>query len=617
MCGIYGMVSLAGEDQPLRHPELLSRMAERLRHRGPDATGGKTSRNAALGSERLRIRDIRPRADQPFEDAYGRWLVCNGEIYNAPTLRQGHPFHSYRSHSDVEPLVPLLADRGPQGLSEVDGMFALAWWNPVDQSLLLARDRAGEKPLFYLEMDAEVWFASEVQALMTHPRFRPTMDEVALMDYAAFGYVREPHTLFRQVRKVPAGSFMRFAREGITTGMLGFPNRTCISGDPKLDVVTLRSLLRAAVAKQIQADVPVGVFCSGGLDSSLVAVLAANAVGAESIRTFSISFPDRSFDEGRYARRLANALGVPHGEAVADTASLTRALTTVATRVAEPVADPAILPTLILAERAKQDVGVVLSGEGADELFGGYPTYLGHLWARRCKRVPRPIQKTAGTWLRRPAASLDRIPIAMLAERFVNGLNLSTPARHVTWFGTSLFPYLPRDHQDRIVASLEPALDDPTAWSMHTDFRTYLREGLLVKLDRATMLVSLEARAPFLDAQIIEFARQLPRNRKVTATHGKVILREAGRGTVPPWILRRRKHGLSVPIGTWINGDLRQEVDRVLAGDRGGAFTCPAMNDIPVSRLLDQHRQGSANHSRPLWALFVLQLWFERWGSGG
>jgi len=613
VCGIYGMVSLT--ERPLRRPELLEAMGSLLRHRGPDATGSLRSSHAAFGVERLRIVDRRPEADQPFHNPRGTlWLVCNGEIYNAPALRTRHPRYRFRSRGDIESLVPLLDAQDCAGLDDVDGMFAVAAWRSDARTLTLARDRAGEKPLFYVERDGEIWFASEIQALLCHPDLGRDLNPAALLEYLTLGYVREPHTIFRQVHKVPAGASLTF-RPGSTPTLREIPlPESQAPRSPARARRRLRRLMEDAVSKQMTADVPVGVFTSGGVDSSWIAALASRAAPAP-IHTFTATFTAAGYDEGPYARRLSRELGIHHVETVVGETELHEALRTVVQGMAEPLADPALLPTYLLARAAKEHVGVVLTGEGADELFGGYPTYLGHRLAGAYARAPGLVREGVEGHASRIGVTESPVPLSLVMRRFTSHAGEPWLERHIGWFGTGLYAHLSPEDRATVRDSLPRITHpDPVRAAMELDFHTYLRDGLLVKLDRAGMLVSLETRAPFLDPRVIAFARGLPPECISRGWRGKAMLVEAARSVVPRWVLRRRKRGLSVPIAQWINRGLRAEADRLLHPDSLGAEG--VLSALPIDELLSDHRAGRANHARALWPLLVLQLWLEHWAPG-
>jgi asparagine synthase (glutamine-hydrolysing) len=613
MCGIYGMAAPAGT--PLTHPAIAATMGGLLRHRGPDGSGCRERPHVILGAERLRVMDPSPRADQPFADRVGRiWLVANGEIYNARELRRRFPGYPFRSGSDVEVIIPLYLASGVAGLGDLAGMFALALWDEAERRLVLARDRAGEKPLFYSEASGEVLFASEIQALLCHPLVTRDLDPAALTAFCGLGYVPGPRTMFQAVRAVAPGSAVVLESGTRCTYTYWRPERFAPVDHPGDAVGILRELLQTAVERQVRADVPVGVFTSGGVDSSLVAALAARAAGPEHIHTFTVRFTAPGYDESRWGRRLARRLGTRHVEVVVDEAALGEALDVVTARRAEPGADPAVLPTWLLARAARRHVTVVLGGEGADELFGGYPTYLGHALAPAFQRLPVVVQRGMRRLARTIPDSAAKVPVSLLLKRFVGAADQPWPARHLAWFGTGLDPAaLLRCDAPPLMSVWPPGTEaaDPLAGAMALDFRTYLPDQLLVKLDRATMLEALEARSPYLDPAVMEFGLRLDPQLKVRGLRTKRLLKLAAGAWLPPRIVWRRKRGLSVPIAAWLRGGIRAEVGRLLAPER--LRRQGVVSDVYVARLVAEHMAGRANHARALWTLIVLERWLERW----
>lgn len=612
MCGIYGMVSLTGA--PLARPELAREMNLALQHRGPDGTGEHREPGVILGSRRLRIIDLHERADQPFADPDGALhIVCNGEIYNARDLARRFPDYPARSHSDVEQLLPLFLAEGAAALDDVDGMFAIALWDARSGELLLARDRAGEKPLFYCVVDGELWFASEPRALLLHPGLSRDLDLEAVADYLELGYVLEPRTLHRHVRRVQAGHVLTVRDGEISERSFWAP----VSGDWYPDrrevLERLAAGIDAAVQKQVVADVPVGVFASGGLDSSLLAIHAARELGPDRVRLFSIRFPERSYDESDWASRLARDLGTAHATVTADDDALREALAVIVDNEAEPIGDPAVLPTFLLARRAVEDVRVVVSGEGADELFGGYPTYLGHRLANWYRRLPGALRWALRGAVEHLPVSSDKVPIEYLLKRFVRAAEAPIHARHVEWFGTGApAAALAESRPFRSdLAAAVAAGRDPLNELMLFDYRSYLRDNLLVKIDRATMLVSLESRTPFLDRDLTRLAFAVPSALKLRRLKSKWILKQVAERDVPRDIIYRRKRGLSVPTARFLREGLGGEVDRMLDPERlARQGLLPAAE---ITARLAEHRSGRANHARFLWPVFVLQLWLERW----
>ncbi|HEX7828481.1 MAG TPA: asparagine synthase (glutamine-hydrolyzing) [Thermoanaerobaculia bacterium] len=601
MCGIYGIVS-AGE---LRHPRVLDDLGEALRHRGPDGRATFTKPHARFGTERLRIIDLHERADQPFASTDDEvWLQANGEIYNALSLRARYPDFAFRSKSDVESILPMYLDRGTDAIAELDGMFGLAIWDNRTKTLILARDRAGEKPLFYARVNGEIVFASELQCLLRHPDLPRELDVEALHDYLALGYVPEPRTPFRAIRRVPAGTFMRFTEHGEETVRYWDPESFIIEPiDPADAVRETQRLIENAVTKQVMSDVPVGVFISGGLDSSILATLASQVIGVDRVHTFSAQFAEESYDESGDAAVLAQRMRTKHVPVRTDEETLLDALRNVTTRFAEPLADPAILPTFLLARTAREHVKVVLSGEGADELFGGYPTYIGHKIAPKYDAMPAFARNA----LRKIAFALPssgkKVTLEYLLKRFVSDAERPWIERHLRWFGTGL---------DAFEGAMpEFASRDPLTGAMLLDYRTYLRDNLLVKVDRATMLSSVEARAPFLDRDVTAFALSLPPELRVRRLTTKWVLKKAAEKWLPHDVIYRRKRGLSVPVASWINRGLREEADRLLAPERLREHGL--VDATRITNLLAEHRANRANHAKPLWAVMMLEYWLENW----
>jgi len=611
MCGIYGIVAESGYS--LRHPEVLDFMGTALRHRGPDGRAVLTNEHAVIGTERLRIIDLHERADQPFAGPDAQvWLECNGEIYNARSIRADYPDYPYRSHSDVETILPLYLAKGAAAIPVLDGMFGLAIWDNRTNTLLLARDRAGEKPLFYARAGTEVLFASELQCLLGHPDIRKDLDPIAVAEYLRLGYVPEPRTMFTSIRRVPAGTYVRFS--GSTEEIVRYWDPTSFTTTPiKPDeaVRDLQQLIENAVEKQVMSDVPVGVFISGGLDSSLLATLAARTIGIDRVHTFSAQFAEQSYDESGDAAELAKRMHTKHINVRTDDETLLEALQRVTKSIAEPLADPAVLPTYLLARTAREHVKVILSGEGADELFGGYPTYIGHKIAPVYDAMPSFARGALRRIVKRIPPSGRKVTLEFLLKRFVDAAEQPWLDRHLTWFGSGLSP--------EVHAGAPPAMPDwPTApgddalrSAMLLDYRSYLRDNLLVKVDRATMLSSVEARAPYLDRFLTAFALSLPSDLRVRRFETKWVLKKAAEKWLPKDVIYRRKRGLSVPIATWINRGLRGEVDRLLAPER--LRERGFINADYVQRLLAEHRSGHANHARPLWTVVMLQYWLERW----
>ncbi len=594
MCGIFG--AIARREAPLRHPESLARMAAALRHRGPDGECIVGHERARIGARRLAIMDLTT-GDQPFQSPDAKiWMVCNGEIYNAPALRREASAWRYpfRSHGDIETIIPFYERFGPDAVARLEGMFGLAVWDETRRRLVLARDRAGEKPLFWTEVDGELRFASEIQALLEFPDQPRRVNRKALSLYHALGYVPAPYTMFDGIHKLPPASLL--IAEGDRTEIRSYWSpAAAASRSSALSVENLRDTVLRAVKRELMSDVPLGIFTSGGLDSSLLVAAAARAIPGERIHTYAVRFTEPGYDESPYAEAVTHAIASVHHVVIADDESLGRALEVVSRGLAEPLGDPAVLPTWLLAEAAREHVKVILSGEGADELFGGYPTYLGHKYAERWQLLPGPLRRTVRWAVDRWPASTGKMTLEYMLKQFLSASERPWLERHLTWLGALTI-------EEGVIRELACKLDrfphdDPLNRVMWFDFLTYLPDDLLVKVDRATMLASVEARAPFLDREVMELVLPGPARFKVRGLTTKAILKEAARGLVPAAVINRRKRGLSVPVARWLNTGLAPLADRLL--------------DTP---LLAEHRTGRRNLARRLWPQLMLALWSERWG---
>src|SRR6266566_4438560 len=571
MCGIFGTVSL--RHAPLKYPDCVGAMAAALAHRGPDGEQIVGHERARLGARRLAIMDLTT-GDQPFQNPdRSIWMVCNGEIYNAPELRRectqaGYPF---RSTGDIETIVPLYERLGADAVSRLDGMFGLAIWDDGRERLVLARDRAGEKPLFWTEIAGELRFASEIQALLVYPDQARRVNGTAAALYAALGYVPSPHTMFAGIAKLPPAHVLVADHTGVT-----------LRSYWQAGAATVRTVLLRAVERELMSDVPVGVFTSGGLDSSFLAAAAARVKAGEQIHTYSVRFTEPGYDESPHAEAVTHHIRTIHHVVTADDAALERAFGVVTGSLAEPVGDPAILPTYLLAAAAREHVKVVLSGEGADELFGGYPTYLGHKFAALYQRLPGGLRRGIRGAVERLPSSTGKVTLEFLLKQLVAGADLPWLERHITWFG-ALGPGAGSVAELGCLLTPFPH-DDPLNRVLWLDYLTYLPDNLLVKVDRGTMLASIEARAPFLDRAVLELALPAPAALKVRRLTTKAILKDAARGIVPDRVIDRKKRGLSVPVARWLVTALAPLAER--------CFTHPRLGGERVPALWAEHRAG-------------------------
>jgi asparagine synthase (glutamine-hydrolysing) len=627
VCGIAGFTAdtLIGH----RADAVIRAMCDALRHRGPDDEGYHTG-GAVLGARRLSIIDLAG-GHQPIPNEDGTvWVVQNGEIYNFPELRAeaARRGHRFRTRSDTEVLVHLYEDHGPDLVDRLEGMFAFAVWDARLRRLVLARDRMGKKPLHYARPRGGLVFASELKALLRHPGVTPALSAAALARYLAFDYVPAPLAIFDGVAKLPPGHVLVFEDGNARVSRywdLPAPDGNG-AGAPDAAERLLR-LLEAATARRLLSDVPLGAFLSGGIDSSAVAALMTRH-SASPVQTFSIAFEERSFDESRYAREVATCLGTDHHEEVMAPAVMAALASRLGEILDEPLADASILPTYLLSRFTRRYVTVALSGDGGDELFAGYPTYQAHQVARRLAWTPRPVLIGARALAGRLPVSYADLSLDFKIRRFLSGLGHPLALRHTLWLGTFGPHELPEvlapdvwraveadDLLAEVRGHLRAARDrDWLGTLLYLDAKLYLQDGVLVKVDRASMACSLEVRCPFLDTAVVEFASRLPAHQKLRGLTTKFLLKRALKGLLPDRILHRRKKGFGVPVGAWIRGPWRDLFRDVLGRDR--LTRQGLLNPQAVARLLDEHLAGTHDHRKKLWNLFVLQIWHRTYMEG-
>jgi len=636
MCGICGILNLSLEPTPQR--ERIDAMCERLRHRGPDSQGKFELPHVAMAMRRLSIIDLET-GDQPLFNETGEIaLVFNGEIYNYHELRQPllNRGHRFRTRSDGEVIIHLYEELGSDFARELNGMFAIALWDERTKRLVLARDRAGEKPLYYWQRNGTLVFGSEIKALLEYPGISSAPDFEALPQYFFYGYFPAPRTAFAEIKKLPAAHVMVAERGDVQVKPFWrLQEYLRPSGQPQLSrrqeealVEELRERLRSAAVSRLVSDVPLGVFLSGGVDSStLVAIMSELTPG--NVNSFSVSFLDAAFNEESYASLVARQFHTRHHVVRADEPSLREALGALAQHLDEPIADPAVIPTFLMSRFARSEIKVALSGEGSDEIFGGYPTYIGAGLAEYYLRLPQFVR---GGLLRRLGRSLPAssgaVPVGMFLRRFLENAERDPAERHAIWFGMCSPREVERIFQpdwrqrfgassaaDEVFAPLARVLegarfDAPLAKMLYIDFRMYLEDNLLVKIDRASMACSLELRTPYLDHRLVEFAAGLPADLKIRRFRLKYILKKAVEKWLPHKIVYRQKRGFSVPIATWMRKELRPVVEQTLSEkklNQDGLFDARF-----VRGLLEEHWAGRADNRKALWTLFCFQLWYDR-----
>lgn len=617
MCGIAGILSkdeISGD--------AIGRMTSRLRHRGPDASASYVSddRRVALGHVRLSIIDLDARANQPFFSHDRRHvIVFNGEIYNYRSLAKqlvnetGLPL---RTTSDTEIIVEGFKHWGADVVNRLDGMFAFAIADLERRELFLARDRMGKKPMYYGQLGASFVFASELKAIAEHPAFATNrqVDQTALYDFLHLGYVPQPRTIYEAVRKFPSGCTGEIGADfKLTTKRFWAPELpvTPRTPEPGQAMAELETLLRDSVLSRLVSDVPVGAFLSGGIDSSLVTALGAREVGS-SFKTFSIGFSDSKFDESRFAGRVARHLGTDHHELIVHEKDAEDILETYVRHFDEPFADTSAIPTMMVSRFARQDVKVVMTGDGGDELFLGYGAYT---WANRLDRLAWRLTK-------RPMRQVLRMTKRNRLERASHLLDPVAPDQlrsHIFSQEQYLFSQREiRDHLLKETSGIEPFVyTDPKGssnWSAAEkqalfDVQYYLKDDLLVKVDRASMYYGLECRCPLLDHHVVSYALALDHSFKERKGVTKWLLKEILRKYIPNELVDRQKKGFSVPLASWLKGDLRYLVDDFAndgVTEQTGLFRVEY-----VSRLREKFLAGKDYLFNRLWLVILLQKWLK------
>lgn len=634
MCGICGAV-WSGHGEPLGEAA-LSAMMDRLVHRGPDDSGVHRDDRAALGFRRLSIIDLEG-GHQPISNESGTiWTVFNGEIYNFRELRRGleKKGHKFRSQGDAEVLVHLYEDAGEAMFSQLRGMFALAIWDAPRRTLVLARDRLGQKPLVYRRTDDRLIFASELKALLALPQkdVPRRIDPMALDQYLTYGYVPLPRTILASVDKLYPAHYAVWRDGDFRVERYWSPDwnheRRRSFDD---DAAELRERLENAVREQMAADVPLGAFLSGGIDSTLIVGLMQKAA-SRPVKTFSIGFTDAAFDETAYAEEAARFLGTEHHKFIIEPDAW-ETLPALARQFDEPFADSSALPTWRVAQETRRHVTVALTGDAGDELFGGYDRYRALAISEMFHRLPAPprrwVAEAMARWLPRSGKAKSRL---RAAQRLFERINEPAVDRYLGWMTTfdenerfSLYDldqiaelFLCDDLIINAASLLALAFwkadgRDPVTRAMVSDIFMYLPSDLLFKVDMASMAHGLECRAPFLDHRVVELALAMPIDRKLRLRPGrsKVILKRAFADLIPPSIQTRRKMGFGVPVGRWFRQELRDELTEVLL-DRStldrGLFRPEA-----VRSLVDDHLSGRRERGHQLWALLMLELWMRNY----
>jgi asparagine synthase (glutamine-hydrolysing) len=619
MCGIAGKIDFGG---PVDE-HTVARMCSLMEHRGPDARGVRSSEGAAIGAQRLAIIDI-AHGDQPVTNEDGSVIAAlNGEIYNFAELREDlvRKGHSFRSHVDTEVLAHLYEEHGEDMVGHLRGMFAFAIWDARRRRLLLARDRPGKKPLFWARRGDRVWFASELRALFADPDLPQEIDPRAIDAYLALQYVPHPLSAFKGVQKLAPASTLVIGADGEREARYWSLDHA--RELPGIGFEEAKERVRATISEatriRLVSEVPLGAFLSGGVDSSAIVACMAEHM-TEPVKTFSIGFPEREYDELEYARVVAKRFGTDHREFVVEPDALS-IMPKLARHYGEPFADPSAIPSFYLSELTKQHVTVALNGDGGDESFAGYSRYRANRMLGWLRSQAAPLRAVGGLARRIPEGARDNSTRARV-RRLLGTAGMSPAERYLTWMtpfpaerrARLLRPELSgRLDGFRATAGVEQAWADSPAGNLldvmlDVDVHTYLPDNLLVKMDIATMAYSVEARSPLLDHEVMELAASLPPDHKLgPGGVTKRVLKEAFRGDLPDDILDRPKRGFGVPLRHWFRDELRDMPREMLLDP--GARTREWLRPAEVERLIDEHRAERADHSLRLWTLLQLETW--------
>lgn len=645
MCGHAGFLDLGRSSSEKEMVSVARAMASRVRHRGPDDSGEWADAQAgiALGFRRLSIVDLSPLGHQPMASETGRYVIAfNGEIYNFPELRRelAQLGSRFRGHSDTEVMLAAFMEWGiERSVARFNGMFSFAVWDSLKRELWLGRDRIGKKPLYYGWMGQTLIFGSELKALAAHPQFRRRTDRDALALYFRYSYVPAPWSIYEGVRKVPPGTVLRFGSEAVAEPevITYFSLKRVaeqgqalpFSGDDAEAVEELDRRLRQSVRMRMIAEVPLGAFLSGGVDSSLIVSLM-QAQSENPVKTFTIGFQEESFNEAPYARAIAKHLGTDHTECYVSPQEAMDVVPKIPSLFDEPFGDSSQIPTYLVASLARKAVTVALSGDAGDELFGGYNRYV---WARDDSRgifrVPRPLRRLTGSLMTAlPVSAWDRIYQQL--ERLVPAnRRISTFGDKIHKLARTLSTTSPDQGYHRLVTYWDNALEmvpgavdrpvnltTPSSWAqlespaarmMFLDMISYLVDEILVKVDRATMAVSLEARAPYLDTDVVEFAWSLPLSMKIRGGQGKWVVRQLLDRYVPRPLMERPKMGFSIPLGAWLRGPLRDWAEDLLSPKR--LADAELIRSDLVRKRWTEHLNGRGSWQPDLWVALMYQAW--------
>jgi asparagine synthase (glutamine-hydrolysing) len=621
MCGIAGFIGNGNEDT-------IVNMVKSIRYRGPDNLGFSFIENIGLAQARLSIIDLDSRSNQPFftEDKdFG--IVFNGEIYNYLAIKQDllkKNKYTFRTTSDTEVLLYAFIEYGKNCLQMIHGMFAFAIYDYRKRELFVARDRMGKKPLYYYNQNNCFVFASEPKALFHHPSVKKELNLETLNQYLTFDYVPSPDSIFKHIYKLEAAHFLIVKNNAIVKNEnywnVNFTENE-ISFDNAINKLDL--LLNDAVKNRLMSDVPLGIFLSGGLDSSAIAYYAQQNSSIK-LKTFSIGFNEKSYDESNYARLVANHLGTEHHEQILTSKQSLALIPEIMNKLDEPFADPSIIPTYFLSKFTRESVTVALGGDGSDELMAGYPTFISEEYSKYFKFITPSFASKLSKIANLLPVNDTNISFDFKIKQFLKGLENEKKYMHSYWLGSFTPSLKQKLFRDDIKAEIKNSnglnsvdyfLNDVTKENhfnqlLYIYYKTYLADDILFKVDRASMYNSLEVRAPFLDTSVVEFLSSLPKKYKIQGNNCKIILKELMRNKLPSSIIDRQKKGFGIPLSKWIKEDMKKEIFSVLNQED------PFFNPSFIKNILDEHISSKQNHRKLIWNLYVFKLWYnQQWNN--
>ena len=629
MCGICGKISLNTTNNIKEG--LIRRMCDALKHRGPDdegvyikqPTAGSRQPTVALGHRRLSIIDLSQAGHQPMTNEDGSiWIVMNGEVYNFPELRISleKKGHTFKSHTDTEVIIHLYEETGAACVEDLRGMFAFAIWDQRRERLFLARDRLGQKPLFYSAKNNELVFASEIGSLLEDDGISRAVEPASIDSFLTYKYIQAPATIFKDVRSLEPAHFLIWEKGNVKVSRywrLDYSQKLKASQEEYCERIL--DLLRECTRMRMISDVPLGAFLSGGIDSSAIVAMMAGLT-ERPVKTFSIGFEDKSFNETPYARAVAKKFATEHREFIVKPNAL-QILPELIAHFGQPYGDSSAIPTYYLAKMTRQDVTVALNGDAGDESFGGYERYAATRMAEKFKGPLTVFNRFFGRSIGKIPESTRKRDLLVMFKKFLKGIDLEASFRYSRYVGvfgaeerTDVYSDYMCDEMQKqcsedMIANCysDSKTADLLDATLYTDLMTYMPGDLLPKVDITSMAHSLEARSPFLDHKFLEFSAGIPSNLKVKGLTTKYILKKALKKVLPADIINRKKVGFGVPVGAWFRGELKSYVNEILLSERSlkrGYFKKDALRQI-----LSNHAEGKVNNGEKIWCLLNLELW--------